>query len=490
MKTSVFWCLISFFVPVYLSAQPPNRAVRVFGGEYSDILISVVKTDNRELAVAGYTSSMGEGELDFYLAKFDSQGTMLWSRTYGGPRWDEVYQAAVTQNGGFILVGTSNSINQLNFDMCVVMTNHDGDTIWTRMFDGGADEVCTSVIVNQDGGFYLGGITTSDSAEYISMYLVRIDSLGDTLWTRKYGGDWNDICMDMDATPDSGLILAGSTFSFDSDHRDIYLVKIDENGNMQWQNHIPLPRPNYCNSIISLPDGSYVLCGTTHPYETSEESDIFIVKVDSQGDTIWTRTYGRNSWDEGKSIYPLSDGGFIIAGYSYSSAGRNTDTFIFEIDSVGDLMWTQIYDGGGWDEARDVIAMGNGRIVAVGHTTSADSLSADFCLLMSNRGFNCWFSNNIDSLKKKPVKSTALSLYPNPFNPTVTAVVELPETSRLRLTLINTLGQEAAVITDGEYLKGRHSFTFDGSQLSSGIYFLHARVPGKMNELKKVVLLR
>ena len=349
------------------------------------------------------------------------------------------------------------------------------------MYGGEENEACEAVVEAADGGFFLGGFTISFGQGQADMYLVRIDANGDTLWTRTFGGEENDYCMSMERTADGGLILAGSAFSFNSANRDIYLVKTDSLGNLQWQRCIEIAHPNYCNSIKTLDDGGFILCGTTHLYDDSEVSDIFLLRLDSSGDTLWTRTYGGESWDEGKAVFPSFDGGFLVAGSCISPRTRSDDAFIMKTDSLGGVLWTQVFGDEGWEAVNDVIELSNGDIAGVGYTSSLEAQLSDFCVLILST------SQGVIGI---PAEFTIAAVYPNPFNPSITVIVGLPQTGRLYLEIFNISGQRVAELANGEYLQGYHNFTFDGGGLSSGIYFLRARIPGKMNQLRKVILLR
>ena len=227
--------LLAVLAPA-VSAQPlppSNVIASVFGGEHNDILMSVIEASDGNAVVLGHTSSFGEGEIDLYLAKLDPDGNVVWSHTYGGELWEEAYQVIETGDGGFFMVGMTNStsVDATNDNAYVVRTDANGDTLWTKVLGDAFREYGTTVLEAADGGFYVGGYKTINPAEnhMADMMLLRLDADGNLVWNeqfRLFGGSENDFCMNMTETADGDLVLAGSTFSPPSDNRDIYVVKV------------------------------------------------------------------------------------------------------------------------------------------------------------------------------------------------------------------------------------------------------------------------
>jgi hypothetical protein len=185
----------------------------------------------------------------------------LWTRTYGGSNDDYAWSVEQTADGGYIVAGSTNSFGAGDFDCYLVKTNSQGDTLWTRTYGGSDDDRATSIQQTADGGYIVAGFTLSFGAGSGDFYLVKTNSLGDTLWTRTYGGSSDDKGFSVQRTADGGYIVAGFTLSFGA--------------------------------------GGY---------------DFYLVKTNSQGDTLWTRTYGGSNQDEARSAQQTADGGYIVAG--------------------------------------------------------------------------------------------------------------------------------------------------------------------------------
>jgi len=254
---------------------------RTYGGPGDDEGYSVQETTDGGFIVAGFTNSYGEGNYDFYLIKTDSNGDTLWTRTYGGTGDDEGYSVQQTTDGGYVVAGYTNSFGSGNYDFYVIKTNSFGDTLWTKTYGGPNTEWGTSVQQTIDGGYIIGGSTNSFGAGGFDVYIVKTDSIGDTLWTRTYGGVNNDYGQSLQQTIDSGYIITGRTLSFAQGHVNIYLIKT--------------------NSI---------------------------------GDTLWTKAFGA-TYDYGSFVRQTYDAGYIITGLTYSFGAGNSDFYLIKTDAFG-----------------------------------------------------------------------------------------------------------------------------------------------------------
>ena len=169
---------------------------------------------------------------DIYLVKTDSLGDTLWTKTYGGNNNDFGYSVSQTADGGYILLGSSESFGVGAADFYLIKTNANGDTIWTRTYGGNDYEYGYSVAVTTNGGYILLGSTSSFGAGSSDIWFIKTNSIGDTLWTRTYGGIGSDGGSSVQQTSDEGYIITGMTKSYGSGNADIYLIKTDSLGNV------------------------------------------------------------------------------------------------------------------------------------------------------------------------------------------------------------------------------------------------------------------
>ena len=210
---------------------------KTFGGSSPDDANSVRQTDDGGYIVAGYTKTYAAGNYDFYLIKTDSSGNALWEKTYGGEGWDYSYSVWQTSDGGYIVAGNTSPDGSTS-DGYVVKTDSEGNIIWEKTFGGTDSDYLSSVQQTSDGSYILAGSTNSYGAGSNDCYLVKTDADGNILWEKTVGETRSDRCSSVQQTVDGGYVLIGSTWSYGECYPgecypDIYLVKTDENGNVR-----------------------------------------------------------------------------------------------------------------------------------------------------------------------------------------------------------------------------------------------------------------
>jgi hypothetical protein len=315
------------------------------GGAGVDLGYCVKETPaDSGLVIAGYTDSFGAGGYDCYLIKTDSLGTVLWSKTYGGPNWDFAYSLAVTSDGGFILAGGTYSYGAGDEDVYVVRTNASGDTLWTRCFGGKKQDEARSVKQTLDGGFIIAGMTKSfgDSLNG-DAYLIRLNAFGDTLWTRTSGGAFAEDAHDVLQAADSSFFLLGATASYSTppgSDVDIYLAKFQPNGTPLNTNHIGGPAYDRGEAMVESSPQHFTLVGSTKSFGWGsgylnvvtyffDQFTNYAGGGHTYGDTIHA------SDAEGYSICNTSDHGYLISGYTNGFKGNGIPDFLLiKTDSV------------------------------------------------------------------------------------------------------------------------------------------------------------
>ena len=240
------------------------------------------------------------------------------------------------------------------------------DTLWTRTYGGVDRDVCNCVRQTVDGGYVLAGLTDDYYGPFDAQYyLVKVDQFGDTLWSRKYGGDSYEEAHCVDVTSDGGYILAGDTYSYGAGHADFYLVKTDALGDTLWTSVHGSPGFDKARSVQQTTDGGYIVGGWISPEGLNP--DVYLVKTDEYGDVVWTRTYGGSANDYGRSVRQTTDGGYVIAGGTYSFGAGGWDVYLVKTDSSGDTLWTRTYDGDNRDGARSVEQTADGGYILAGY---------------------------------------------------------------------------------------------------------------------------
>ena len=205
---------------------------KTFGGSNDDYLGSLIQTDDGGYLLAGETYSYGTGKADIWIIKLDSMGNKLWDKTFGGVDDDWIYSLIQTVDGGYILAGMTFSFGSGGGDYWIIKLDNEGNKLWDRTFGGIYDDSAYLLIQTDDGGYAVAGYTFSYSAGRADFWLIKLDSQGNKLWDRIYGGSGEDSIRSLVQTDDGGYVLAGITFSFGAGEGDFWIIKLDEKGNI------------------------------------------------------------------------------------------------------------------------------------------------------------------------------------------------------------------------------------------------------------------
>lgn len=243
-----------------------------------------------------------------------------WQNAIGRNGIDIGYSIKQTNDKGFVVGGATDSLLIGNNDFYINKLDFDGNLQWNRIIGGGGNEECHSVIQAKDGGYVMCGFTNSFGAGKYDVYIVKLDSLGNLQWTKTIGGIQDDKGYSIIQTNDGGYALCGSTYSYGVAMENVYVMKLDGSGSLQWARAIggydSDESESFC--IIQTPDGGYALSGQTNSFGQGSW-DVYILKLDSSGFINWTRTLGDKGPNCGFSIIQTLDNGFAVCGWTYSS---------------------------------------------------------------------------------------------------------------------------------------------------------------------------
>jgi len=373
-------CRDPFVYSVPPSESPPDTLwTRTYGGTATDWGSSVQETSDGGFIIVGTTGSFGPSE-DVYLIKTDGGGDTLWTRKYGGPSDEWGISVQETSDGGYILVGKTDSFGAGNSDYYLVRTDENGDSLWTRTYGGNANDIGRSVRQTTDGGYIVVGETYSFGAGDQDIYLVKTDGNGDALWTRTYGGANGEGGNSVRQTTDGGYIIAGWTASYGAGNGDVYLIKTDESGNVVWERTYGASDNDVGYSVQQTDDNGYIVAGWT--YSFSFESDFYLVRTDENGDALWTGVYGQQDGanNEARSVWQTSDGGYVAAGYTNES-GIFFDVYLLKVDALGTSQWIETYGGDDNDLGYSVQQTSDGGFIVAGYTASFGAGGDDVYLI-------------------------------------------------------------------------------------------------------------
>ncbi|MBI4723371.1 MAG: T9SS type A sorting domain-containing protein [Candidatus Stahlbacteria bacterium] len=298
-----------------------------------------------------------------------AQPDTLWTHTYGAGGSDYGYSVQETDDGAYIVAGNTSSYGVGGYDAWLIKTDADGDTLWTRTYGGEADDGARCVQQTFDGGYILAGYTFSASAGNSDAWLIKTDTNGINAWERRFGGTAADYAYSVQQTADSGYIIVGYTSS--SGNADVWLIKTNAAGNSSWSNTFGGTAADYGYSVQQTQDGGYIIVGAT--YSGANGFDVFLIKTDSIGNSLWSNTFGGTAADYGYSVQEAQDGGYIIVGYTASDGAGQMDLWLIKTDATGQLTGERTIGGTLNDVGYCISPLkGSGYIVS-GYTSSPPS---------------------------------------------------------------------------------------------------------------------
>ena len=244
-----------------------------------------------------------------------SNAQTTFQKTFGGLNWEADYGTSVQQtaDGGYIIAGYTESFGSGLKDVYLTRTDSEGDILWTKAYGGSGDDYGNSVQQTADGGFIIAGYTMSFGAGLNDVYLIRTDANGDLLWSKTIGGSDEDYGYNVVQTSDGGFIITGETWSFGAGGSDAYLVRTDSSGSVLWTKTFGGSNDDFGNSIQRTADGGYIITGQTSSFGAGGY-DVYLIKTNSTGDTLWTKALGESGLEIGNSIRQTTDDGYIITG--------------------------------------------------------------------------------------------------------------------------------------------------------------------------------
>lgn len=384
MRTVILILILGIF-PLQLTATPDTLWSRSYGGGATERVYGIQAVESGGYLVVGYTWSYGQGSSDVWLVRTNSLGDTVWTRTYGGPGHDIGYDIQSTPEGGYIIVGSFGPPGISNdTDIWLLKTDQYGDTLWTRKYKGEGIDRGTGVQPTLDGGYVLVGTTRSLGVGDNNLIMIKTDARGDTLWTRLYGGENRDEGNGVQQTEDGGYIIIGSTYATSVTTNHLWLLKVDSSGDTLWTRTYRGSASAVGEAVLQTEDGGYVALGRKMR-DRFVYYEGWLLRTNAKGDTLWTQTYGgEGDHDEPADFLRTGDGGYIIAGSTRSNAVGKADVWIIGTDAAGDTLWTRTYGGDEYEFANAIQRTSEGGYIVAGTRLSEIDGSVDGWLLKLN----------------------------------------------------------------------------------------------------------
>jgi hypothetical protein len=303
---------------------------------------------------------------DLWLLKLNSDGTIQWQKTFGGDQDDYGFSVEQTQDGGYIVAGQTLSFGAGSNDTWILKFDQNGNVQWQETLGQSQTDFALSIKQISDG-FIVAGGTYPSSLPPLDFWLIKLDLSGNVIWQKTYGGTGDEYTYSVNLTFDGGFIISGASDSFGSGFYDLWILKLDSAGGIQWQKtystgtNIDLFPAREIQQTL---DGGFIAASTSSSRTTQTIVDIVVLKLDSSGKIQWQKSYGIDHLESTASIQQTSDGGFIVGGQTSSNGA---DAFLLlRLDPNGNIIWQKEYQGNDSENLMTLEKTSDGGFIAAG----------------------------------------------------------------------------------------------------------------------------
>lgn len=482
-----FFYLTFFISQNYFAQAPDTLWTKTFGGSETEFGYYTQQTNDGGYIVAGWTKSFGAGQNDIWLIKTNSSGDTLWTKTYGGSSDENISCAQQTNDSGYILFIESDSFHPTYWKVWLVKTDELGDTIWTKVIGGNRHYFLESGLQITEGGYVFTGYTKATAAGQEDVWFVKTDTSGNPLWTKTIGGFEGDQSQAILQTSDSGFVIAAVTKSFGTGDYDVWLIKTDVNGDTIWTKTYGGNQTDWVYSIQLTSEQGFIIAGSTKSFGYANgKFDIWLIKTNSFGDTLWTKTFGGVENDGAYSVRESIDGGFILTGYTSSFGAGEQDVWLIKTDASGNLLWSKTFGGSYWDVGRCVQQTNDGGYIIVGDRFTTLAIDYNIWLIKTTPDASDVEPNDLSPIPDKIILGQN---YPNPFNPSTIIEFGIPESQFVTLAVYNLLGEQVGLLVNENLSAGNYRVKWYAEEFPSGIYFYKLSA-GDISLSNKMILMQ
>lgn len=310
------------------------------GGPENDSSNDLLITEDGGYIIAGYTMSKGAGIGDAYLLKCNAAGEIVWDKTFGGAGNDQIFTLAKTNDGGYVTAGKTESYGSGKRDAYIIKVDRKGNKEWEQVYGGENEDEANCVIQTTDNGYLTAGMTYSKGAGSGDVYILKLNRKGELEWEKTYGCEKKDYAAHVEKTRDGGYIVCGSG----GVKTDCYVLKLDRQGNVQWEKFIGGDNFELANCIIPTSHGGYIMAGMTQP-EAGKKVDIYVVKLTDRGEIEWEKQIGGNDHSGAQNAKETSDGGYIVSGATKNTESGRDNAFLIKFTAGGEVEWEEHFGG-------------------------------------------------------------------------------------------------------------------------------------------------
>lgn len=334
---------------------------------------SIIETSDQGYAVLGNTGSENK---DISLLKVDSLGNQIWVQSYGGSQYDEARHFQETFDGGFIISGVTKSYGYGEEDIWIIKTNASGLIDWNVNFGEGQNDRGAQILQTDEGGYIIIGEKYNIDFENSDLWLLKINSQGELSWEKTLGSTGDDRGYDIKNNRSGGYLLLGSTNSFGNGGSDIWLINTDSEGNEIWSKTYGSSNNEYGRSIIDSDDGGYLIFATSESFG-NDNTGLHNIKIDSTGLEEWNKSFGGFYGKNGNVVRKSPNGGYILISSRYNFNDNSYNMWLIKMDSNGSTEWTKTFGDSNNDYGFGIAITSDNGFILTGSTSNYGNSSSD-----------------------------------------------------------------------------------------------------------------
>lgn len=406
---SLKYCFLALLIHICMASNAQVEFQKSFGGAKKENLNHITSAIDKGYIAVGTTESFGAGKKDIFIVKTDSAGNLEWSRSYGGKEIDFGMYIEKTIDGNYFVTGHSASFGNQYTDVVLLKINPLGNIIWAKNYTLNNSEYANSVVATPDGGCVILGETMKylGKGKDSDILVLKIKNDGALAWSKKYGGKDLDYGYSLEITKDSGYVIGGETKSFTAGEQDMYLLKLTQEGKLEWAKAYGGKAADFGKSAAQTSDGGYLIAGSTNNFN-SRDVDLCVSKVAKNGILLWTKIYGGNNQDYLSSIKVLKNDDFVACGNTNSFDLPNENAFVQVFNSSGMPKWGKAYGADSSDFGNGISILNDKEIIMCGTTKSFGVASEDGYIIKTytKRTLEDCNATDITTLVTHSVKAT------------------------------------------------------------------------------------
>ena len=347
---------ILFISLLFPQTAPDSLWFQTYGNNLNTKAYSLIQCSDGDFVFTG--SSKENDNSNIYLIKTDENGNELWNKTFNRSNADIGTSVYETSDAGLIITGQTLSDN---LDIYLIRTNANGDTLWTKVIDNSFNEQGNAIIQTEDGGFLITGSGGISNSAY-KLMLLKTDENGNVLWNNYIGEEIGNSGRSLQQTSDGGYIITGFKATGNGSS-DLYLVKTNTYGDTLWTKSFCEPGNYvscYGNDVKQTNDGGFIISGVIE-YDEGD-CKIYLIRTNEFGETSWIKNFGTLTNCGAESVQQTDDGGFIISGWRLDIGSAYSNIYVLKTDSFGDSLWSKSIGEFYCDEAYDLVIDSSGNL--------------------------------------------------------------------------------------------------------------------------------